>query len=445
MRSAARPAYPPRLLPLLYLAPAHVALVLAFAAMAIDPYGFASFFYHARMLAVVHLVTLGWITASILGALYLVAPIALRATLPARWPDYLAAALVWIGIIGMVAHFWIAEYSGMAWSGATVAAGVLLVAARVARPLLRAPISLAVRAHLALAFLNFAGASTMGVLLGIQRVHPFLPGFPLSNVFAHAHLAAIGWASLMVVGVGYRLLPMVLPAAMPSGRTPWTTAVLLEIGVCGLFVSLVLRSRGTWMFASLIVLGFAAFLGHVMWMLRHPRPRPAAIRTPDPAVMHAAAALVSLACACGLGLWLVTAKPSEHSLRVATAYGVLGLTGFLAQMVVAMKGRLLPLFAWYWAFEHTGRRGPVVAPHDMPWRAGQYAVFALWLYGVPALAAGLALNAGGAVRAAAWCLTAAALLDSAQAAIIVRHAFMRPARLAARVDEAQSRRRKAAS
>ena len=65
--------------------------------------------------------------------------------------------------------------------------------------------------------------------------------------------------------------------------------------------------------------------------------------------------------------------------------------------------------------------------HDMPWRAGQYAVFALWLVGVPWLAAGLALQAAAAVRAAAWCLAAATLLDSAQAAIVVRHAFTRSA------------------
>src|SRR6185503_7843074 len=76
---------PPRLLPVLYFGVAHVALALAFAAVAADPRGVSGFFYHARMLAVVHLVTLGWITASILGSLYLVGPIALRAEFPAAW------------------------------------------------------------------------------------------------------------------------------------------------------------------------------------------------------------------------------------------------------------------------------------------------------------------------------------------------------------------------
>jgi cbb3-type cytochrome oxidase subunit 1 len=39
----------------------------------------------------------------------------------------------------------------------------------------------------------------------------------LANVFAYAHLAAVGWVSLMVVGVAYRLLPMVLPSELRRG------------------------------------------------------------------------------------------------------------------------------------------------------------------------------------------------------------------------------------
>src|SRR5262249_32165522 len=83
-------------------------------------------------------------------------------------------------------------------------------------------------------------AST-GVLIGWDKVAHFLPGFVLSNVFAHAHLAAIGWATLMVVGVGYRLLPMILAAKMPTGRSLYVSAIVIETGVIRLFASLRVR------------------------------------------------------------------------------------------------------------------------------------------------------------------------------------------------------------
>ncbi len=114
--TAPRAQLPPRLLPVLYFSAAHVALAFAFGAVALDPRGVSGFFYHARMLGIAHLVTLGWVTASILGSLYVVGPIALRLRIPALWLDYAAFALVLIGIVGMVAHFWLQEYGGTAWS-----------------------------------------------------------------------------------------------------------------------------------------------------------------------------------------------------------------------------------------------------------------------------------------------------------------------------------------
>ena len=413
---------PPRLLCVVYFTLAHISLALAFALVALDPVGVAGFFYHSRMLAIVHLVTLGWISGSILGALYIVGPVALRVWFRAGWLDYTAAAAFWIGVIGMVGHFFIEEYSGLAWSGGLVGLGIAAVGVRVIPPLYRAPIPAAVQTHIVLAFVNIAAAAVMGILLGINKVHPFLPGYVLNNVFAHAHLAAVGWAGMMVVGVAYRLLPMVLPSQMPVRWWLWTTAVLLECGALGLFTALLLRPAVAGFFAVTIVAGFAAFIVHVVWMVCHPRPRPPAIAAPEPAVLHAAAAFLSLATACGFGLWLTVSAPSARTLQVAAAYGVLGLVGFLAQIVVAMKGRLLPLFAWYWASARSSGGARVPAPHEMQWRGGQEFVFLLWLFGVPALAAGLAFGAVPAVRAAGWSLLAATLLDAAQAAIVLRHA-----------------------
>ena len=420
-----RTLLPPRLLPILYLVLAHGSLLVAFAAVARDPRGVAGFFYHPRMVGIVHLVTLGWISASILGTLFIVAPIALRTSLPARWPDYVAFALLAVGVIGMVAHFWIEEYGGMAWSAGTAASGIFIAAARAMGPLRSERVDPAVRVHIVLAFLNISAAAIMGILLGVQKVHPFLRGYTLTNVYAHAHLAALGWATMMVVGIAYRLLPMVLPAEMPRGRRLWTTAVLLETGVAGLFVTLLLRSRLVAFFALVTVAGIATFLSVVGTMAAHPRPRPPALPTPDPAVLHAGAALLSLVVACALGLWLAIAPVSEATPGLATAYGVLGLLGFLAQMVVAMKGRLLPIFAWYWAFANTDYKGPVPPPHEMPWRPAQVMVVCLWWLGLPLLTWGLAAGQVPWIRAGAWALLFAAALDTVQAGYILRHAYVR--------------------
>jgi hypothetical protein len=143
-------------------------------------------------------------------------------------------------------------------------------------------------------------------------------------------------------------------------------------------------------------------------------------------VLHAGASFAALGIASVLGMWLTIAEPSPATLRIQMAYGVFGLVGFLAQIVVGMEGRLLPIFAWYWAYANTGDKGPVLSQHEMPWRHGQELVFVLWLFGVPALAGALAFDGIPFVRAAAWCLFIATLVDTVNVIRILRYAFLTP-------------------
>src|SRR5262249_19124715 len=78
---------PARVLPLLYLGFAHAGLAVVFGVLLVSPGRTFGFYYQPRMFALVHLVTLGFITSSVLGSLYLVAPLALRVSLPARRLD----------------------------------------------------------------------------------------------------------------------------------------------------------------------------------------------------------------------------------------------------------------------------------------------------------------------------------------------------------------------
>ena len=411
---------PPRWLPLLYFGFAHLCLAAAFAAVALDPPGIAGFWYHPRMVAVVHLVTLGWITSSILGAVYMIGPMALRMPMPARALDSWAFGLYVAGVSGMVIHFWIAEHSGMAWGAGMVMLSVFRVAWRVLRALPAAPIQPAVKLHFALGFVNFLLAATAGLLLALDKMFHFLPGYVLANVAAHAHLAALGWALMIVMGAGYRLLPMLLPAAMPERRSLWASALLLEAGVLGLAAGLVLRRPWAGIFAVVTVAGILSFLREVRWMVRNPRPAPKGLRRPDLGIVHVAQALGCLILAAGLGLALVLAPSAAWKVPATLVYGVLGLVGFLAQMVIGVNDRLLPLFSWLTAYAGDAFRAVPPSPHVLPNRALQAWTLGLWSAGVPLLAAGLALDRPSWLALAGWTLFAAVLLDGLGAALVVR-------------------------
>jgi hypothetical protein len=418
---------PARWVPLLYFAFAHACLATAFALLAFRASSLAGFFYHPRMLAVVHLVTLGWISASILGAVYVIGPLAFRMPLPARRGDYAAFAGFAIGVVGMSSHFWIDSPRGTAWAAGLVAAAVAHVAARGLAGLRAAPVPGEARLPMALAFLNMMAAAVLGVLAAIHKVAPFARVAQLDLVFAHAHLAALGWGVMMVVGAGYRMLPMILPAAMPRGRAAWASAVLLEAGTLALVGSFLTGGRGLSVAAALAVAGLATFLSRVVWMLRHRRPAPTELRRPDWGTAHALQAMICLLAACGLGLYLAVAERSETTLALSNVYGVLGLVGFLSQIVVGVESRVLPLFAWLWGFADRAHAELPPPLHAASVRPLQAVTFLLWTAGVPLLAFGLGADRRPALTLGAAALLAAVVASLVNAAVVLVRLWRRPA------------------
>jgi hypothetical protein len=309
----------------LYFAVGYISLPLAFAAIGIAPRAAGGFFYHARLLGIVHLVTLGWITSVILGCLYIVVPVRLGVEWPVRRGDYWAFASMVIGLIGMVAHFWIEEYGGMAWSGLMVLAGVGYVVTR-AWPRVYRVVHPA-RLPLLLGMANIIAAATAGVLLGFDKVHHFLPGYVIANVLAHAHLAALGWACMMALG----LSSAIMPGARGRG-TRWFI-VVFEVAVLGLFAALLTESRAVALcaIAAAVTLVTSAFR---VW----PPGR-------NIAGCHMAMALAHLLIASATGIVLATVDASDFTMRLALVYGAAGLFGCLAQVLLALQTRLEPAIA----------------------------------------------------------------------------------------------------
>jgi hypothetical protein len=417
---------PARRVPLLYFAYAHVCLAAAFFLVAINPTAAGGFYYHPRLVGIVHLVTLGWISGSILGALYLVAPLAFRLALPERRLDYAAFISFAIGVTGMVTHFWLEPLSAVAWAAVLVVAAVLWVGGRVLHGLRTAPVPGEARLPMGLAIVNMLAAALAGMLLAMNKAYPFLPAAQLDGVIGHAHLAAVGWGVLMVMGAGYRLLPMILPAAMPRGAGPYAATILTQAGTWGLFLALLTSSPAAVApRAATAALGIAVFLAHVGWMLRHRRPAPPERLRPDLSVAHVGAALACCVAAAAIGTALAFAPPSEATLRWAMAYGVLGLVGFLSQMVVGVAGRLVPLYGWLWGFADRDYHELPPSLHRVLPRPAQAVTLALWTAGIPALAAGLALDRPLLTGTAAAALGVAVLTSGLALAIALRRLWHR--------------------
>jgi hypothetical protein len=360
----------------------------------------------------VHLVTLGWVSSSILGALYLVGPLTFRIVLPGTRRDVVAFVAWAIAVTGVASHFWLGSLIGVAWAGALALAAMAYVGARVLRRLPAAPVPLLARLPVMLAVVNMLAAAGLGIALGVNKSRPFLPVAQLDAVIAHAHLAGLGWGAMMVMGAGYRLLPMMLPSKAPAGAGPFLATALTQAGAWLLVAARLLAAPPAVhaVAAGLAAAGIAIFLGQVAWMLGHGRPAPSAQPRPDPGVAHVLQALFWLAAATAIGGWLAVAPPSERALAAAMAYGVIALVGFLAQMVAGVAARLIPMAAWLWGFYARDHRETPPSPHAALSRPVQMLTLGLWSAGVPLLAFALATDRLRLISASATALAVAVML-----------------------------------
>src|SRR5206468_5738219 len=155
--------------------------------------------------------TLGWMSMLMMGVLVRLSPRALRVSVRSRRWLFVQFLLMLIGYTGMVFHFRVSGWLAMA------SAAVLIVLAATIQIYNFSGVFARLRGgdwlhrYVAAALIHFALAAILGILLGFNKVYDVLGGAFFPNIFAHAHLAALGWVSMMIVGLEHRLLPRTRP------------------------------------------------------------------------------------------------------------------------------------------------------------------------------------------------------------------------------------------
>jgi hypothetical protein len=375
--------------------------VLPFAVSRIGQY-----FYQAIPLAVVHLFTLGWITAVIMGVMYRYVPALTRAALPSPRLAWIQLALFVIGASGMITHFAIGIWPGL-WLAAVVVFLSILMFAWNILPCLMSHVGGGGVAETGM-FLSVCfliAAALLGTLLGLDKTYDFLGGSLLTNLAAHVHLAAVGWVALSICAVSYRMLPaFLLPTIQLPAAAKWQIYAL-AMGAVGLAASLLLRSGMASTFAIAITLTMAWYVVIVARMLR-------ARRMPlDWTALHALAGVTSLAIAAGLGIALsLVGGDSALGARLAPAYGAMGLLGFFSNFIIGMSYQLFPGFV---ARARTSTKRAAVTIAEISIARNRFFVFMAFNSGVLLLAGGFVGNAFHIARLGAALIAAAGLVYSA--------------------------------
>lgn len=348
-------AAPPFLLPGEHFAAAVIFLLLGAAVLAWRaPALTAGAFSDPWVVAGTHLVTLGWISTTIMGALYQFLPVALGAKV--RWePLAHGTFAAWVvGLVSFVAGMGLgAEDARMAGAVLTGVAALMLavnVGATLAGAARRDLTAWCVGA----AVFFLLGAWLLGFLLAVNLESGVLGGGRFAVLAVHLHVAAGGWVLLTMIGVAHRLLPMFLLSHGVSTVPEKVAAASVAVSATALLLSEHVLPMSTVRPAmALMGAGAAAFLVQAALYYRN-RRRPDL----DPGMRLVAGALLLLAAALGMAVTILASEGAGA--RTYTAYGVLLFPGALGLFVAGHLYRILPFLTWFHRF------GPVASKQDVP-------------------------------------------------------------------------------
>ncbi len=400
--------------PLSYLAAAAVAFIAAVLGVVGLAPELAGHYYHPRVVALTHTITLGWITLTIMGASYQLIPIVLQRSI---WSERLARWQFWIlvlSIAGMVGHFYLGTWPGLLEAAGLLAAGSAAYLLNVGMSL-RGFTQWSFTARLiVLGYVGLALTVLFGLTLGADRIWGFLPGQFFPTLQAHFHLALLGWVMPMVLGVAARVYPMFLlapePAGWPARLQLWGLASGVPAVVLGLLGVPALVGPGA------VAVALAA-LGHAVWVVRMVRQR----KRPqlDWGLSFVLTGTVFLLPVTSLGLGLALDLFSGP--RLGLCYAVLGLGGWVSLTIAGMMLKIVPFLVWYRVYSPQVGKAPVPTLPQLAWPAGEASAYALLTAGMILLPIAVAAGEAVWIRAAGAVLSLGALAFGASIGRILCH------------------------
>jgi len=359
-------------------------------------------FLSPRVGASTHLFTLGWITTSIMGALYQFLPVALDQPIRSQRIAHLTFALYVPGLLLFVFGLGTARHNLMLYGAVSLGTGLLLFIGNLTATLKRSRNRGVTWWALAFATFYLGVTLVLGVALAGNLKWGYIANGRLGAIGVHLHVALTGWVLLVMVGVAHRLLPMFLLTHGAKDRfAKWAIGLIATGAGVLAFLHHAPVPISRWLPHFSITLGCICFLVQARSYYRH-RHRPVL----DPGMRLAAVALVLLLLA------LVVSSPVlllPVPARISVAYVLTILLAF-SLFVAAHYYKIVPFLVWYHRF------GPLAGKRAVPRVNELYSARLASIAGV-LFVTGALLLIGAVAAGAALPARIAALLLFAGAAI----------------------------
>ncbi|HEX6848423.1 MAG TPA: cytochrome C oxidase subunit I [Chitinophagaceae bacterium] len=325
---------------------------------------FTRHYFHPHILAITHIMALGWGTMIILGASHQLVPVLIEKSLYSTRLAHASFILAAIGIPLLVYGFYVFNMGWPAkWGGRFVLLAVLCYVINLYKSISKGKTKNVHAVFVLTASLWLLLTVSWGLALVYNFTFSFLPKESITYLSLHAHTGVIGWFLLLVIGVGARLFPMFLISKYKNEKILWTIYVLINSGLFS-FVLLFLFLPGTSFFVipALAVLFGLILFGYYCYKSFKLRIRKQVDEQMKTSLLSVMMMLVPLIFLIGITGWLFADKMTE---RIALIYGFIIFFGWITAIIFGMTFKTLPFIVWNKVYHDKAGLGKTPNPKEL--------------------------------------------------------------------------------
>ena len=431
LKNAVRPMATPSLagmqaaavrLPLCFVLTGVLSLLVSAGVLLAQPDLLAMYHYTPHLIAVTHLFVLGFICSIVMGAMYQLVPVTLETQIfSERLVKFQFAAHV-IGFVGMVWAFWNFNLALVGVFGSVLTVGVGLFVFNLACTLAKVKRWNTIKFGITSALLWLSATVAAGLLVTASKFWTFFAFQPLAAMHAHAHLGVVGVFVMMIVTVSYKLVPMFTLSELQSERRAWCSVAVINIGLVGIFITVLFQEPFKPLFALVTISGFLLY-GWELFAILHARNR----RVLDWGMKYFLTAIGLLIPLSILALALTwSGLPANAvTMQLESVYGLLGMFGLVGLAILGMLYKIVPFLVWFHSYSRHIGRAKVPALADMYSVPLQIAGYWSFLAGLAVLCLATALSNEAGIRWGGGLLALSLAIFAVNLSKILSH-FVRP-------------------
>lgn len=326
---------------------------------------FLNHHFHPQILAITHIMALGWATMIIIGAGHQLVPVLIEGKLYSNKLAYASFALAAIGIPLLVHGFYFFDMNIPAkWGGRFVVFAIIAYFINIVASTKKSK-----KRNVHSVFVITATAWLLiTALLGLTLVYNFtydlLPQDSFHYFSVHAHIGIIGWFLLLVIGVGSRLIPMFLISKYTSVRLLWAIYALINGALLSyLVIFFIFDSIGATLISACMMLAAAIlFIFYCRQAYNH-RLR----RQVDEQVRISllSAFMILLPIILLFVIIALSLAASGAKSNLILGYGFVIFFGWLTAIILGMTFKTMPFIVWNKVYHQRSSAGKTPNPKDL--------------------------------------------------------------------------------